>query len=174
MASTILRNREEYGRTYHKFRGGENDYWGPNDDQQNDQLDIGHHMLTILLGNRLYLAPINKETCGRVLDVGCGTGIWSLDFADAHPAAEVTGIDLSPIQPSWVPPNCHFAIDDIEEEWTFQPDYFDFIHIRCLMGSISNWPELYKQAYRHLAPGGWIEHLVRVLLYDSKGHGLGW
>lgn len=108
LASTILRNREEWGRTYHKFRGGENDYWGPNDEQQNDQLDIGHHMLTLLLG-WLYLAPIDEANCRRVLDVGCGTGIWSLDFADAHPSAEVNGIDFSPIQPSWVPPNCHFV-----------------------------------------------------------------
>lgn len=88
LTSSILRNREEWGRTYHKFRGGENDYWGPNDEQQNDSLDIGHHMLTLLLDDQLYLAPIDPEVCRRVLDVGCGTGIWSLDFADAHPSAE--------------------------------------------------------------------------------------
>ena len=38
IASTIYRHRHENGRTYHKFREGE--YWGPNDEQQNDQLDI--------------------------------------------------------------------------------------------------------------------------------------
>lgn len=27
------------------------------------------------------------------------------DFADMHPDAEVIGTDVSPIQPSWVPPN---------------------------------------------------------------------
>lgn len=27
------------------------------------------------------------------------------DFADEHPQAEVIGTDISPIQPSWVPPN---------------------------------------------------------------------
>lgn len=95
LASSILRNREEWGRTYHKFRGGQNDYWGPNDDQQNDQLDIGHHMLTLLLGDRLYLAPIDEKSCRHVLDVGCGTGIWSLDFADAHPSAEVVRLSMS-------------------------------------------------------------------------------
>lgn len=59
------------------------------------------------------------------------------------------------------------AIDDAEDEWTFQPDCFDFVHIRCLMGSISNWPELYKQAYRHLAPGGWIQHLDMDIYFTS-------
>jgi methylase of polypeptide subunit release factors len=45
-------------------------------------------MLTLLLDDRLYLAPIDEKACRKVLDVGCGTGIWSLDFADAHPSAE--------------------------------------------------------------------------------------
>lgn len=27
------------------------------------------------------------------------------DFADAYPNCEVTGTDISPIQPTWVPPN---------------------------------------------------------------------
>jgi methylase of polypeptide subunit release factors len=33
-----------------------------------------------------------------VLDIGTGTGIWAIDFADEHPEAEVIGTDLSPIQ----------------------------------------------------------------------------
>jgi hypothetical protein len=51
-------------------------------------------------------------------------------MADQYPSATVTGTDLSPIQPEWVPPNCHFEIDDVSLEWTFPPDHFDFIHIR--------------------------------------------
>jgi methylase of polypeptide subunit release factors len=31
-------------------------------------------------------------------DVGTGTGIWAIDFADQYNNAEVTGTDLSPIQ----------------------------------------------------------------------------
>lgn len=27
------------------------------------------------------------------------------DFADEFPEAEVTGTDISPIQPGWIPPN---------------------------------------------------------------------
>ena len=40
-----------------------------------------------------------------IVDVGTGTGIWAMDFADAHPESQVLGIDLSPIQPRFVPPN---------------------------------------------------------------------
>ncbi|KAK7515234.1 uncharacterized protein IWZ02DRAFT_493117 [Phyllosticta citriasiana] len=39
VASTIWKHRFENGRRYHKYR--EDAYWGPNDDAQNDQLDIG-------------------------------------------------------------------------------------------------------------------------------------
>ena len=74
-------------------------------------------MLTLLLDNKLYLAPID-EKCRNVIDLGCGTGIWSMDFADAHPSADVLGVDLSPIQPAWVPPNCRFIVDDCTIEWT--------------------------------------------------------
>lgn len=79
----MQRHREEFGRTYHKFRADETQYWGPTDEQQNNQLDIGHHMLTLLLDNRLYVAPISEE-CHKVIDLGCGTGIWAIDFADAQ------------------------------------------------------------------------------------------
>ena len=130
-------------------------------------------MLTLLLDRRLYLAPLNPSKIQRVLDVGCGTGIWAIDFADANPSAEVTGIDLSPIQPSWTPPNCQFAIDDVEEEWTFPSNHFDFIHIRCLMGSISKWPALYKQAYDHLTPGGWLQHLDMLIEFRSDDDTVG-
>jgi len=112
----------------------------------------------ILLDNELYLAPIGDNP-QRVLDVGTGTGIWAIDFADQFPSAEVIGTDLSPIQPQWVPPNCRFELDDAQLVWTYPENHFDFIHIRYLTGSIADWTALYKQAYRCLKPGGWIQHL---------------
>lgn len=166
IASTIFRHREENGRTYHKYRSNENEYWGPNDEQSKDQLDIGHHMLTLLLDNKLYLAPIN-EHCQRVMDLGCGTGLWAMDFADAHPSAVVVGTDLSPIQPSFVPPNCQFEIDDCEDEWTYELNSFDFVHVRCLFGAISDWPRLYRQIYTHTKPGGWIQQLEMSIEFKS-------
>ena len=38
------------------------------------------------------------------------------DFADEFPDTEVTGTDVSPIQPVWLPPNVRFEIDDATEE----------------------------------------------------------
>lgn len=86
----------------------------------------------MLLGGNLYVAPLNPESVHRVLDCGTGTGIWALDFGETHPAAQVIGVDLSPIQPSWVYSNVKFEVDDLEKPWTWPEEYFDFIHCREL------------------------------------------
>jgi methylase of polypeptide subunit release factors len=83
-----------------------------------------------------------------VLDLGTGTGIWAIDFADQFPSAIVIGTDLSPIQPTWVLPNVRFEIEDFNDEWTFKPNDFDYIHMRCIYGTVADWPIFYKQVYK--------------------------
>lgn len=67
------------------------------------------------------------------------------------------GTDLSPTQPAWVPPNVRFEIDDATKPWTWADGSFDLVHMRYLFGSIADWPELFRQAHRVCAPGGWVE-----------------
>ncbi|KAG4416324.1 hypothetical protein IFR04_010543 [Cadophora malorum] len=154
--SSITQYRIENGRRYHAYKDGL--YWAPNDERQNENLDISHHKYLLCLDHKLVLAPID-DNIERALDIGTGTGIWAIDFADEHPNTDVIGTDLSPIQPSLVPPNCRFEIDDASDEWTYPTNFFDFIHIRALFGSIEDWPALYAQVFKHLKPGGWIEHV---------------
>jgi hypothetical protein len=52
--------------------------------------------------------------------------------AEAYPSAEVLGVDLSPIQSPWVPPNLKFLVDDIEDEW-LNGDNFDLVHLRHVL-----------------------------------------
>lgn len=44
-------------------------------------MDLVHHIYRLVLGGKLYLAPIG-ENPQRVLDLGTGTGIWAMDFAE--------------------------------------------------------------------------------------------
>ena len=139
----------------------------PNDEQEQDRLDLLHHIFTLILGGKLYDAPIHPPP-QRVLDIGTGTGIWAIDFADENPGCEVLGTDLSPIQPTWVPANLKFYIDDAESEWVYGTDeHFDFIHVRTLSGAIGDWDKLTRQCYEHLKPGGWLEFQEPVALCES-------
>ncbi|KAL1975821.1 hypothetical protein VTN31DRAFT_4213 [Thermomyces dupontii] len=153
LTSSVLDYRQENGRRYHGFRDGS--YLLPNDEAENDRLDMVHELCLQLLHRKLYLAPIKSPQ--RVIDLGTGTGLWAIDFADLHPQAEVIGCDLSPTQPSLVPPNVKFLVDDIESEWAYEGNPFDFIHARYLAVSIRDFPKLIKQCYRSVKPGGWVE-----------------
>ncbi|KKY14764.1 putative methyltransferase type 11 [Diplodia seriata] len=74
------------------------------------------------------------------------------------PGADITGTDLSPIQPEWVPENVQFVIDDAQEEdWLIKPDSYDYIHTRVLLGSFEDFREVVKKSYKYLKPGGWME-----------------
>lgn len=151
--SWIKDYRTENGRRYNAF--GDQDYWAPNDDTAQEHYDLGHELFNRTFNGKLCTAPIENPM--NVLDIGTGTGIWAMDFAEQHPDAHVVGTDISPIQPAWVPPNCEFQIDDAEQDWTFPENHFDYIHVRTLYGGISHWPAFYARCLKHLKPGGYIE-----------------
>ncbi|KAL1966353.1 hypothetical protein VTN77DRAFT_4495 [Rasamsonia byssochlamydoides] len=154
LTSSVLDYRHENGRRYHGYRDGT--YLLPNDEEECDRLDMIHEMMLTLLGRKLFLAPIGPSP-QRVIDLGTGTGIWAIDFADQYPSAEVIGNDLSPTQPSLVPPNLKFVVDDIEAEWVYEDNQFDFIHARYLAHSIKDFRKLLRQCFNCTKPGGWVE-----------------
>ena len=56
------------------------------------------------------------------------------------------------------PPNCYFEINDFESEWHFKRP-FDFIHGRNIVGSVRDYPLLFKRAHENLNNGGWAEFI---------------
>ncbi|KAF2137668.1 uncharacterized protein K452DRAFT_291483 [Aplosporella prunicola CBS 121167] len=153
----------EHGRRYHAYRSGT--YILPNDETELDRLDIMHFLIKKGLGDKIYRAPIPKNP-KRILDIGTGTGIWSMEMGDMFPDAQILGNDLSPEQPSFVPPNVKFEVDDVEDPWTYNTP-FSYIFSRYMATSIADWPRLIKQVHDNLEPGGWAEFQDFDLLYYS-------
>jgi len=156
--SEVRRGVEIEGRLYPSY--GKHEYGMPIDERELDRNDLQHHKYTLLLNDQLFIAPVPEETLNdpssRVLDLGTGTGIWAMDMADKYPA-EIIGVDIAATQPPFVPPNCQFEIDDVEEDWPYRPNHFNFIHGRDLMTAVRDWPRLIAQSQTHLKPGGWLQ-----------------
>ena len=129
----------------------------PNDESEQERMLMQHRAGYLALGRRHFFSPISDNP-QRILDLGTGTGVWATEMGDRFPAADIIGVDLSPIQPSWVPPNVKFEIDDIEDEWTFPQNHFDFVFSKVMLaGSIANFRRYFEQAFRHTRPGGYFE-----------------
>ena len=52
-------------------------------------VDLQHHLFLLTTEFKLNLAPL-KPGAQHALDVGTGTGIWAIDFAQEHPDIEVS------------------------------------------------------------------------------------
>jgi hypothetical protein len=161
IASSVRDYAFENGRRYHKFHEGT--YQFPNDESEQEREDMKHGMLLNLCGGRLHFAPL--ENPQNIIDLGTGTGIWAIDsrlippiirrtdtnthmkVGDQYPSAAILGVDLSPIQPPWVPPNVRFIVDDVESPWVYPKNHFDLIHARHSAQSFKNFPKLLARAY---------------------------
>lgn len=135
----------------------------PVDEEELDRLRLMHEVYLHLFSNTLTTIPLSTPT--KILDIGTGSGDWAMSMGDAYPSAEIIGTDIAKIQPSAVPLNVFFEIDDAEEAggWTWEEDTFDMVHLRNMAGSFRDWKHVYRETYRHLKPGGYIE----VIDYDN-------
>jgi metalloendopeptidase OMA1, mitochondrial len=148
-----------WGRRYHRYREGS--YVFPNDEIEIERLNNLHEILTDHFDGRLYCAPLEPARCREVLEIGTGTGQWSIDLDDSErlPRATITGIDLSAIQPLYVSPNVQFEIQDCSDrDWARPLGSLDFIFSRMMAGSLASHKNLIRTARRYLRPGsGWLE-----------------
>ncbi|MEM7741963.1 MAG: methyltransferase domain-containing protein [Pseudomonadota bacterium] len=98
----------------------------------------------------------------RILDIGCGTGEQTLAFKRSFPEAEVHGLDTSApfvrYAHAWAESEgVEIIFHQANAQATDFPDgYFDLIvsHIVFHETSHKVLPEVMKEAYRLLAPGG--------------------
>ena len=115
-------------------------------------------MWQILLNGQLFTAPHPKVT--SLLDLGCGSGVWTAAVAKHLPAANVAGVDITPPANDFGLKNLSIIKANIEEPWGIPILHrrpFDIITLRVLVSAIGHWPNLIEKCYESLKPGGWIE-----------------
>lgn len=144
----------ENGRRYHNLYPAT--YHLPNDKREQERLELQYAAIALLVDKSLFLSPIKNPKA--ILDQGTGTGLWAIDVGDAYPTAQVYGTDISPIQPSFVPPNVQFIVDDMELPWLYDENSLDLIH-SCMGNAFSSrdWDNFLTESWSKLAPGGWVE-----------------
>ena len=144
LTPSIHHHAFENGRRYHAYKYGR--YPIPNDDLEQSREDMKHAMSLEVTDGRLFLAPIPPSP-KKIIDIGTGTGIWAVEMGDLFPGAEILGLDLSPIQPVWIPPNVKFVIDDVEDEWANGGEW-DFAHFRSMALVLKDLQRVVDQTFQ--------------------------
>ncbi|KAL8940001.1 MAG: hypothetical protein Q9216_003053, partial [Gyalolechia sp. 2 TL-2023] len=73
-------NHSENGREYHGYRRGM--YLYPCDKEEQNRMDCMHALFNEARAKKLHEYPlVSHGEPPRVLDLGCGTGLWCMDMA---------------------------------------------------------------------------------------------
>jgi len=120
----------EFHELHDRLYTGDSDI--PCDEMEQDRMHIVHQVFLHLFNRELTTVMLHNPT--KILDIGTGTGDWAIGMADFWPECEgwymvlspplppigtlttslVTGVDLTPMQPTAVPVNVFFEIDNCE------------------------------------------------------------
>ncbi|KAF4121445.1 hypothetical protein GMORB2_1852, partial [Geosmithia morbida] len=77
LSSSILEYQRENGRRYHALSRGK--YVLPNDEDENNRLDLQHELYVRTMHGELALCP-KAQGARNVLDMGTGTGQWAISY----------------------------------------------------------------------------------------------
>ncbi|KAG9019382.1 hypothetical protein FRB90_003189 [Tulasnella sp. 427] len=165
--------REIHGRV---FNNTSDYYMLPADPAEHCRLDLQHEMLKKRIGLFLQHDTVERILAPRqieipaVLDVGSGSGAWTVNTARRFPHTDVVGIDLAPAnltrQP---PPNCTFECDDVNLGLDHYHGCFDVINARGIASGIANYPSFLKDSIQILRPGGMFQSIECDLqLFDER------
>lgn len=64
---------------------------------EQERLDAQAAAIVEMVGGNPFLAPLHSLEVSKAVDVGCGTGIATVQLTSLLPAAVVHGLDISPV-----------------------------------------------------------------------------
>lgn len=145
-------------------------YLLPKDAEEQYRLNFQHHALYSAIGNH-YLVPIRPDVT-TMLDVGSGTGIWSVEMASLFPQAHIVGVDISAASLQYTSSSSYtFCLADILKGLPFPDKQFEYVHQRLLVAAIpaANWPGTIHELVRVTRLGGWVELLEIGVTIQNAG-----
>ncbi|KAJ0426853.1 hypothetical protein BJY00DRAFT_297823 [Aspergillus carlsbadensis] len=168
----------ENGRRY---RGHNSNFPWPNDGEAVKAYSSLNTVWTFLLrdsGRDLIGAPMavpegGKGSTLKVLDVNARGVWWTSKTEDRYPGARISAIDPDC---AWVHPTRFTVYHELEPAdgggWPFTArQAFHYIRGFALGGMVADYEGLYRNAYRHLLPGGWFEVRENDLQFFIDGFG---
>lgn len=140
---------------------------------EHDRLDAQAAAIVEMIGGTPFLAyKKHITTAKKAADVGCGTGVATIQLAHLLPEAQVYGLDLTPVpDPSRAiaPANANWVSgnildidlskhDDHMSAESLAPGTVDYMFGRMLFLGISDWRQYFQIAAKALREGAILEH----------------
>jgi len=130
------------------------------------RLTLQSHMITTAMGGVLSEQP-DTSIIHHVLDVGCGTGGWVLETAQAYPEMSVVGIDINSLMVEYsqaqaktlgLENRVEFQVMDALKKLEFADNSFDLVNLRFGASFVRtwDWPTLLLEMQRVVRPGGTV------------------
>ncbi len=105
--------------------------------------------------NALALNLIVNLKAEKMLDVGCGDGTITLEFAKVVKARSIYGVEFTDEHRTKAEEKGIICVkSDMNERWDFESNFFDFILSSQSIEHVHNTRRYLQECYRCLKPGG--------------------
>ncbi len=149
------------------------------DKEEIRRLTLQDDLMTEAMGGVLAEQP-EPAALLRVLDVGCGTGGWVLAAAQAYPAMQLVGLDLSPRRLAVArrraagQSRVSFRQMDALRPLDLASDQFDLVNVRFGVSFIRRWewPLVIGELLRVCRPGGVVRLTEGEIIQHSTSQAL--
>lgn len=154
-----------------QYHATDSSYVLPNDTIEHNRLDAQAAAIVEMIGGVPFQAVLHHmPTVSKAADIGCGTGIATLQLASLFPKASIQGLDISPVPETTkqiTPNNVTWFVGNI-----LDPEFvktasdtgdqgfrgLDYAFGRMLFLGINDWPSYFSTALQLMKPGAVIEH----------------